>query len=88
MPEQGDWYARNIYEEGQPAYNYHIKTFGHPSEFGYKDICNLWRVDKWDPDALAKLYVEMGAKYSLWPWGTIMMPISITGIQNISHGTR
>ncbi|HEY5327468.1 MAG TPA: alpha-L-fucosidase, partial [Mucilaginibacter sp.] len=63
MPEQGDWYSRNIYEEGQRVYNYHVKRFGHPSEFGYKDICHLWSVDKWDPDALAKLYVEMGAKY-------------------------
>jgi alpha-L-fucosidase len=63
MPEQGDWYARNMYEEGQRVYNYHVKTFGHPSEFGYKDICHLWKVDKWDPDALVKLYVEMGAKY-------------------------
>ncbi len=63
MPEQGDWYARNMYEEGQPAYNYHVKTFGHPSEFGYKDICHLWHIDKWDPDAMASLYVDMGAKY-------------------------
>jgi len=63
MPEQGDWYSRNMYEEGGQVYNHHLATFGHPSEFGYKDICHLWSVDKWDPDALAKLYVEMGAKY-------------------------
>jgi len=36
--EQGDWYARQVYIEGHPKYVHHLKTFGHPSEHGYKDI--------------------------------------------------
>jgi len=46
VPEQGDWYARNMYMQGNGHYNYHVKTYGHPSKFGYKDICNLWKGEK------------------------------------------
>ncbi len=30
--EDGDWYARNMYIQGDPQYNYHVSTYGHPSE--------------------------------------------------------
>jgi len=63
VPEQGDWYARNMYLEGSPQYEYHVNHYGHPSTFGYKDICNLWKADKWDPEALVKLYKRAGADY-------------------------
>ena len=63
MPEQGDWYARGMYIEGSHQYEYHLKHFGHPSEYGYKDICHNWVIDRWNPDALMDLYVEMGARY-------------------------
>jgi len=63
MPEQGDWYARNMYIQGSRQYNYHVAHFGHPSVYGYKDICHNWVIDRWNPDELMKLYVEMGARY-------------------------
>lgn len=63
MPENGDWYARGMYMEGQAQYNQHIKNFGHPSEYGYKDICNNWVIDRWNPEELMDLYVDMGARY-------------------------
>lgn len=63
MPEQGDWYARGMYMEGQPQYEYHLAHFGHPSVYGYKDICKNWVIDKWNPEELMSLYVEMGARY-------------------------
>lgn len=63
MPEYGDWYARNMYIEGHWQYNYHVEHFGHPSEYGYKDICNDWVIDKWNPEELMKLYMDMGARY-------------------------
>ncbi len=62
-PEQGDWYARKMYQENSPVYKFHIKTYGHPSQVGYKDIINKWVINKWDPEALMNLYVNMGAKY-------------------------
>ena len=63
VPEQGDWYARNMYLQGTRQYEYHVHHYGHPSKFGYKDICPLWKAERWDPDALVKLYKRAGAEY-------------------------
>ena len=63
--EDGDWYARNMYIEGHRQYKYHLEHYGHPSEFGYKDLCNEWKTDLWDPDDLMQLYIAMGARYFL-----------------------
>src|SRR6185369_16093046 len=63
MPEQGDWYALRMYQQGSADYNYHLSHFGDPSEYGYKDICKNWVIDQWDPNALMDLYVQMGAKF-------------------------
>ena len=61
--EAGDWYARGIYTEGSEQYKYHRENYGHPTKFGAKDICHLWRVAKWDPDRLIQLYKRPGSKY-------------------------
>ena len=63
VPEQGDWYALGMYSEGSAQYNYHVKTYGHPSQFGYKDICNLWKGEQWNPEELIRRYAKAGAKY-------------------------
>jgi len=63
VPRQGDWYAKRMYQEGNDAYKYHLEHYGHPSEFGYKDIIPLWKAEKWDPDKLMELYKKAGAKY-------------------------
>ena len=63
VPMCGDWYARNMYVEGTPQYLYHLRHYGHPSEFGYKDICALWRAENFDPDALMARYHRAGARY-------------------------
>jgi len=61
--EDGDWYARNMYIQGQEQYNYHVETYGHPSKVGYKDLVNDWKAAKWDPEHLMGLYKKAGAKY-------------------------
>lgn len=63
MPEDGDWYARGMYQEGSQQYRYQTNHFGHPSEYGYKDIAHNWVIDRWKPNELMDLYVEMGARY-------------------------
>jgi alpha-L-fucosidase len=63
VPEDGDWYARGMYEQGSGHYKYHVEHYGHPSKFGFKDICNLWKAEKWDPEKLIQLYKRAGAKY-------------------------
>ena len=61
--EYGDWYARNMYMQGSRQYEYHVKTYGHPSKFGFKDVIATWKADKFDPDHLMQLYKKAGAKY-------------------------
>jgi alpha-L-fucosidase len=60
------WYARWMYEEGSEGYKYHCATYGHPSKFGYKDLCKLFKAPKFDQaqaDRLVKLYKQAGARY-------------------------
>lgn len=59
----GDWMAREMYMEGTGKYKHHREHYGHPSEFGYKDILPLFKAEKWNPDALVKFYKECGAEY-------------------------
>ncbi len=76
VPRQGDWYGRYMYISGNfdrnkqkmtskphNVYNYHLDHYGHPSEFGYKDIIPLWKAERFDPAELMKLYKQAGAKY-------------------------
>ena len=34
MPEQGDWYTRNLYLQGSKQNKFHVANYGHPSKFG------------------------------------------------------
>ena len=59
----GDWMARSMYIEGSREYQYHLEHYGHPSEFGFKDILPLFKAEKWDPDKLVERYKRCGAQY-------------------------
>ncbi|MEO7414967.1 MAG: alpha-L-fucosidase [Opitutaceae bacterium] len=61
--EYDDWYARRMYVPGEPQYDYHVKTYGHPSKFGFKDVIGTWKAASFDPDYLVRLYKKAGAKY-------------------------
>ena len=63
VPEAGGWYARWMYIQGDKRYEHCLKNYGHPTEFGYKDICSMWTCEDWDPDAFVKMAKEMGGKY-------------------------
>jgi alpha-L-fucosidase len=76
VPREGDWYAKKLYlnrqfdkktrsyfDEPDRVYKLHLKKYGHPSEFGYKDIIPLWKAERFDPEQLMKLYKRVGAKY-------------------------
>lgn len=69
-------YARFMYHQHDPnkagsgwaswgaeVYPFHVENYGHPSEFGYKDFIPLWKAEKFDALALAKLYKVVGARY-------------------------
>jgi hypothetical protein len=59
----GDWYARHMYLEGSDQYLYHLRHYGRPSRFGYKDLVRLWKAEKFEPDNLMDLYRQAGARY-------------------------
>lgn len=64
---ENGWYGRQMYQqegaEWGTTYAYHQAHYGHPSEFGYKDLIPLWKAEKWDPDALVQFYQSIGARY-------------------------
>lgn len=61
--ESGDWYARKMYVEGTPAYENHLKNYGHPSEVGYKEVLRDWNPNKFNPQALVDIYKDAGARF-------------------------
>lgn len=63
QPEQGDWYAMNMYNPNHAHYKFHVQKYGHPSKFGFKDVCNEWKAEQWDPVALIDRYKKAGAKF-------------------------
>lgn len=63
VPEQGDWYARQMYLQGSKQNKYHVEHYGHPSKVGFKEIDHMWGADQWDPELLMEMYVKAGAKY-------------------------
>ncbi len=63
VPEQGDWYARQMYVQGHTQYNHHLRAYGHPTRYGFMEIDNLWKADKWEPEKLIALYKRAGARY-------------------------
>jgi len=63
VAERAEWYARQMYIEGDELYEHHCKTYGHPSEFGYKDFIPMWKAERFDPDRLVMLFKQAGAKY-------------------------
>jgi alpha-L-fucosidase len=79
VPAYGsEWYARNMYmdENSNNSYHgnkgkqgpsddylYHVKTFGHPSKFGYKDFIPMFKAEKFDASQWLDLFEKSGAKY-------------------------
>ena len=58
-----EWYPRNMYNQGTDEYKHHIATYGTQDKFGYKDFIPLFKAEKYDPAAWARLFKESGARY-------------------------
>ena len=73
-----DWYPRWMYEdkvqrhhktgkivanEPHPSYLHHVKTYGDPAKFGYKELFPLFEAEEFDAKAWVDLFVKSGAKY-------------------------
>lgn len=60
----GTWYPYNMYREGTTQYDYHVKNFGHPSKFGYKDFIPMFTGEEFDPYEWADLFKKAGAQFA------------------------
>jgi len=58
-----EWYPRQMYIEKSSEYKHHIATYGTQDKFGYKDFIPMFKAEKFDPAAWARLFKESGAKY-------------------------
>jgi len=63
VPEDGDWYARNMYAEGSAQNRFHVEHYGPPSQFGFKDVIHVWKAENFDAEKLVALYKKVGAQY-------------------------
>ena len=43
-------------------YKYQLEHYGHPSKFGYKDLCAQWTMLNWEPEELIQRYKRAGAR--------------------------
>ena len=52
-----------MYIQDKEEWEYHRKTFGEHTKFGYKDFIQMFQAEKFDPKQWAKLFKAAGAKY-------------------------
>jgi alpha-L-fucosidase len=52
-----------MYIQGNPFYEHHVKTYGHPTKFGFMEFIPRWKAERWDPEGLMKKYQAAGARY-------------------------
>lgn len=58
-----EWYSRNMYLPGTPAFQHHVTTYGPQSKFGYKDFIPAFTATHFDPEVWVDLFARAGAKY-------------------------
>jgi len=73
-----EWYPRLMYQDSirwhqtdprkstpgsSPVYLHHTHTYGHPSEFGYKDFIPMFKGEKFNAKDWVELFKKAGAKY-------------------------
>ena len=58
-----EWYPRWMYNPGSREYDYHVKNFGDPKVFGYKDFIPMFKGEKFDASKWVDLFAKAGAKY-------------------------
>ena len=52
----------HMYQEGSPDYKFQNEHYGHPSQFGYKDLTAQWTLLNWEPEAMIERYKNAGAR--------------------------
>ncbi|MGA7719690.1 MAG: alpha-L-fucosidase [Ignavibacteriaceae bacterium] len=68
VPAYGtEWYPRLMYSDtvtwGLNYYQHHVKTYGTPDKFGYKEFIPMFKAEKFDANKWVELFKKSGAKY-------------------------
>ncbi len=58
-----EWYPRQMYLQGTPEFEHHLKTYGPHKEFGYKDFIPRFRAQRFSAEAWAELFAKSGARF-------------------------
>jgi alpha-L-fucosidase len=62
-----EWYPRWMYLDstawGLNYYQHHVKTYGTPDKFGYKDFIPMFKAEKFNAMEWAELFKKSGARY-------------------------
>lgn len=58
-----EWYSRNMYVQGSPAYKHQIAEYGPESKFGYKNFIPMFRAQNFNPNQWVDLFARAGARY-------------------------
>ena len=56
-------YRDEVSRKGPNYFQHHAQTWGHPSQFGYKDFIPLFKAENWDPGQWVDLFRKAGARY-------------------------
>ena len=60
----GSWYPYFMYRPGTKAYKHHVKYYGGPEKFGYKDFIPEFTGDLFDAEEWAEIFKNSGAQYA------------------------
>ena len=60
----GSWYPYFMYQPGTKQYEHHVKTYGGPEKFGYKEFIPELTGEKFDADEWAEIFKGAGAQYA------------------------
>ncbi len=64
VPAYGnEWYPREMYTQGTDINKHQVSTYGPLDKFGYKDFIPMFKAEKFDPQAWARLFKDSGARY-------------------------
>ena len=58
-----EWYPRNMYVQGSPEFEHHVKTYGPHNKFGYKDFIPQFTAEKFNAAEWAALFKKAGARF-------------------------
>jgi alpha-L-fucosidase len=64
---KNEWYPRLMYlqdDDPKSVFQHHLKTWGDPSKFGYKDFIPMFSGEKFNADEWAELFKKAGAQFA------------------------